>query len=103
MKDYEDLSRKHFNKQAKVYDETDTTYYSKEGKISCKDIASYLKNNEFKNLLDVGCGTGYLIEILSKEKEADYHGLDLSEEMIKVAKSKDIPNSTFIRGTDNRG
>lgn len=99
MKDYEDLSRKHFNKQAKVYDETDTTYYSKEGKISCKDIASYLKNNEFKNLLDVGCGTGYLIEILSKEKEADYHGLDLSEEMIKVAKSKDIPNSTFIRGT----
>ena len=32
MKDYEDLSRKHFNKQAKVYDETDTTSIQKKVK-----------------------------------------------------------------------
>lgn len=101
MKDYEKLSKNHFNKQAKVYDKKDSTYYSKEGKISCRDIANYLKNNNFKNLLDIGTGTGYLIEILSKEKKAQYYGLDISEEMIKVAKSKKIPNSTFIVGTAN--
>ena len=102
MRDYEELSRKHFNSQADKYDETNSMYYSKEGKISSRDIEKYLSNHDYKKLLDVGTGTGYLIDILSKQKEAEYHGLDLSEEMIKVAKSKNIPNATFIVGKANK-
>ncbi|MFR8879666.1 MAG: class I SAM-dependent methyltransferase [Methanobrevibacter smithii] len=102
MKDYEELSRKHFDKQADKYDQTNTTYYSKEGKISCRDIADYLKDKEFKKLLDVGTGTGYLIELLIKEHDAQYYGLDLSREMIKVAKGKNIKNTEFIEGVANK-
>ena len=101
MKDYEALSRKHFNAQAPVYDERDTVYYSREGKISCRDIAEQLKNVPYEKLLDVGCGTGYLIELLSGQRRAQFIGLDLSEEMIKAAKAKNIADADFMTGTAN--
>ena len=34
MKDFESLSRKHFDRQASEYDQRDTYYYSQNGKIS---------------------------------------------------------------------
>ena len=87
-----------FKEDEKRYDETDTILYSKYGKISCKYIYDYLKDREYKNLLDIGCGTGYLINMLSKEKDAEYIGLDLSSEMIKQANNKNIKNAKFIEG-----
>ena len=42
MKDYEALSKKHFDAQAPEYDQRATVYYSREGKISCRDIAAIL-------------------------------------------------------------
>lgn len=101
MKDFEKLSRIHFNNQAKDYDSKDTVYYSKEGKISCVDIQKYLENVPFERLLDVGCGTGFLIDNLAKERDAEYYGLDLSEKMIEIAKSKNIEGAEFVRGSAN--
>ena len=98
MRDYEELSRKHFNKQAKIYDKTNTMLYSKYPKISCKDVVDYLKDKSFTELLDVGCGTGYFIDMLSKERNANYIGLDLSEEMIRVSQEKKIKQATFTVG-----
>ncbi len=43
MKDYEALSKKHFDGQAADYDRRDTYYYSRNGKISCRDIAGQIK------------------------------------------------------------
>ena len=97
-KDFVELSKKWFDKQAPVYDETNTILYSKYGKISCENIYDYLKNKEYEKLLDIGCGTGYLINMLAKEYDAEFTGLDLSPEMINQAKSKNIKNSTFIEG-----
>lgn len=88
MKDYEALSKKHFNGQAGEYDMRDTALYSKYPKISCKDAAERLKSVPYERLLDVGCGTGYLIELLQKQRAADYYGLDLSPEMLKRAAAK---------------
>ena len=88
MKDYVGLSRVHFDEQAKDYDDKDTVYYSKYPKISCKDVADRLKKMDYQNLLDVGCGTGYLIELLQKERKADYYGLDLSPAMLWKARQK---------------
>ena len=97
-KDFVELSKKWFDKQASVYDETNTILYSKYGKISCENIRDYLKDKEFNKLLDVGSGTGYLIDMLSKEHNSEFVGLDLSPEMIKQAKSKKIKNTEFIEG-----
>ena len=97
-KDFVELSKKWFNKQASVYDDTNTILYSKYGKISCENIYNYLKDKEYKKLLDIGCGTGYLINMLAKKQDAEFTGLDLSPEMIKQAKSKNIKNAIFVEG-----
>jgi ubiquinone/menaquinone biosynthesis C-methylase UbiE len=97
-KDFVELSKKWFDKQAPVYDDTNTILYSKYGKISCENIYNHLKDKEYKKLLDIGCGTGYLIDMLAKEYDAEYTGLDLSTEMIKQAKSKNIKNAIFVEG-----
>ena len=99
MKDYEALSRKHFDGQAAQYDQRDTYYYSQNGKISCRDIAEQLKNTSCETLLDVGCGTGFLIDLLAKQRSANYCGLDLSEEMIKIARGKNISGAEFLIGS----
>ena len=102
MKDYEALSKKHFDSQAAQYDERNTVYYSREGKISCYDIQKLLKDRDYSSLLDVGCGTGFLIDLLAKEHQADYVGLDLSDEMIKMAEKKNIQGARFIVGTADK-
>ncbi|MCZ9886096.1 class I SAM-dependent methyltransferase [Brachyspira hyodysenteriae] len=103
MKDYEKLSKEHFNKQASIYDEKDTIYYSKYGKISCNYVSEYLKNIDYNKLLDIGSGTGYLINMLKKYKaSAEFYGLDLSEEMINISKSKNIKDAEFILGSANK-
>lgn len=101
-RDFVKLSKKWFDGQAEVYDEKDVILYSKYGKISCKNIAEYLRDKEYNNLLDIGSGTGYLINMLSEKHEAQYTGLDLSPNMIKVANQKNIKNAKFIEGlSDN--
>ena len=80
-KDFVELSKEWFNKQAPVYDDTNTILYSKYGKISCENIFNLLKDKEYEKLLDIGRGTGYLIGILAKNYEAEivkkYKEIDL--------------------------
>ena len=99
MRDFEKMSKKHFDAQAKDYDQKETMYYSKFPKISCRDVADRLKDNKYERLLDIGCGTGYLIDLLKKQRQADYYGLDLSTEMIKIAKSKFDDSVHLAEGT----
>ena len=96
MKDYVALSKKHFDGQAADYDRRDTYYYSRNGKISCHDIAAQIKDLSYESLLDVGCGTGFLMELLTKQRPARYCGVDLSDEMIRVAKGKQIEGVEFV-------
>lgn len=97
-KDFVQLSKKWFDNQAPVYDEKDEILYSKYGKISCKNIADYLKDESYETLLDIGCGTGYLIDMLSKSHKAAYTGLDLSDKMLEMANAKQIQNAAFVEG-----
>ena len=102
MKDYEALSRKHFDAQAAEYDARDTLYYSREGKISCRDIAAQLKNVSYEALLDVGCGTGFLIDLLTRQRKARYVGLDLSEGMLRMAEQKKIAGAEFVNSSADK-
>ena len=96
MKDYEALSKKHFDAQAAEYDQRNTYYYSQNGKISCRDIAEQIRAYSYESLLDVGCGTGFLIDNLTKQKPARYCGVDLSDEMIRMAEKKEIEGAEFV-------
>lgn len=60
-----------------------------------KEIATELMVNikstgrRFKNILEVGCGTGFLTELLAREyPQAHILALDIAPEMIKVAQAK---------------
>ena len=98
MKNYVELSRRHFNKQANQYDSNTSGYYSGPAKISCADVQKFLLNQKYETLLDVGCGTGWLLEHLSNCKNAEYYGLDLSENMLEIARSKNIKNAELVQG-----
>ena len=55
------------------------------------------KIEENSSVLEVGCGTGEFANDLIKKKLSNYIGVDISEEVIEVAKSKvNHPNFKFI-------
>ncbi|WP_371279062.1 class I SAM-dependent methyltransferase [Anaerostipes sp.] len=79
------MSIKEFTKAAKIYDSGKSGIYEM-CKYDYPKVLKELKNKKFNDVLDCGCGTGPMIEILC-EKYPDklYTGLDLTPEMIKKA------------------
>ncbi len=56
-----------------------------------------IKNTPLKdNVLEIGTGTGELLKKISKLKKTTLIGVDISENMLKVAKKK-TPEACFIR------
>lgn len=74
--------KKHFDKIAKDYD-----FYKKKNEYYYRNLKSLLTKliTRNKNVLEVGCGTGDLISFINPKKG---YGMDLSTEMIKIAKNK---------------
>lgn len=74
--------KKHFDTIAKDYD-----FYKKKNKFYYDNLKKLLKTliNKDQNVLEVGCGTGDLISYLNPKIG---FGMDLSPEMIKLAKKK---------------
>ena len=96
--EYKLLSIKEFTQAAKIYDSGHSGIYE-----MCKDdyppILEELEKESFHDVLDCGCGTGPMIQLLN-EKYPDKHyvGLDLTPEMIRVAQAKRLSNTEFIVG-----
>lgn len=95
---YKDLSVKEFTKAAEIYDSGHAGVYE-----MCKDdyppVLEELKQSSFQELLDVGCGTGPMIELLLKEfPDKSYTGIDLTPRMIEVAQAKKLDHTKFLVG-----
>lgn len=96
--EYKQLSVKEFTKAAKVYESGHAGIYE-----MCKDdypqMLAELERESFSDVLDVGCGTGAVIELLhGKHPGARYVGLDLTPDMIAVAKAKGLDGCEFVVG-----
>jgi ubiquinone/menaquinone biosynthesis C-methylase UbiE len=65
--------------------------YQSESKV-IKDIIRRYEKKSSKTLLDVGCGTGEHLKYLSESFRCT--GIDINEEMIKIAKAK-VPDAEF--------
>ena len=77
---------KTFNKQSKVYDKS---LYGYNPRKNYHKILSRLKLNK-DSLIDIGCGTGEVLNIINNTyPNTKLYGLDISKDMIKVAKKKD--------------
>ena len=96
--EYKELSIREFTKAAEVYDGSHAGIYE-----MCRDdyppILEELKKDGFEDLLDVGCGTGPMVELLASELPGRrYTGLDLTPRMIEVANAKGIEGARFVVG-----
>lgn len=96
--EYKAMSIREFTKAAAIYDSGHAGLYE-----MCKEdyppVLEELKQYPFQTLLDVGCGTGPMIELLLKEFP-DKHctGIDLTPRMIEVAQAKHLANAKFLVG-----
>lgn len=79
---------------AGVYEAMYTTFINYEEEYTF--YSNILSRYKSKNLLEIGSGTGNLARLF-EENGYHYQGLDLSSEMIAIAKNKS-PESTFTEG-----
>ena len=92
------LSREYFNM---ISDQYDDAYHLKRGSMnsSYDDIILYVRRKAATSILDVGCGTGELLRILSEiVPDAQLYGLDISEKMLEIAEKKLAGRARFILG-----
>lgn len=84
-------SQKVYNEMAQEYDSAPEGHYTRRHKAELiKTVA--LKDGD--NILDVACGNGYLLGELSKKASINAYGVDISENMIAVAKKRH-PDGVF--------
>lgn len=96
MADYKELSRNAFDEQAKTYD---TDKNGKHARTLYQHVISQLATIKFDNLLDVGCGTGEILNTVKKlYPNTSMYGIDISEEMLKKAKEKVLDTVTLSLG-----
>ena len=85
-----------------VYDEFYSNYYDaihlneKDKQFELGKIISLEKKNKYTKILDVGCGTGYNVNILNNKKY-DVIGIDKSKAMVKKARNL-YPKCEFVAG-----
>lgn len=85
-------SRITYNKMALEYDSSPEGSYTRAHKAELINKV-LVKNGD--TILDVACGNGFLLGELSKNAKVNAFGVDISENMIAVAKKR-YPNSTFL-------
>ena len=89
MNTIKENSKAAFNRQAATYDKD---IKGQHARSLYPFMLKKLYDIPFQSALDLGCGTGEMLKlILQKNDHKDLYGIDLSEEMLEVAKSK-LPN-----------
>ena len=96
--EYKQLSIREFTEAAHAYDSDHAGIYE-----MCRDdypqMLAELEKEPFDAVLDVGCGTGAVLALLhEKYPDRRYVGLDLTPEMIEVARTKVAPGMEFVVG-----
>lgn len=84
--DKKELSNIEFSKDAADYDQSKRYDSLRE---TYPAIVAEAVSSPFGAILDIGCGTGALLQMIQvKKKDARLFGVDLSEKMVQVAKAK---------------
>ncbi len=52
-----------------------------------------------KDILEVGCGSGYAASLIVKEGPRSYTGLDIMPEQLQIAKERGLKDAVFIEGS----
>lgn len=98
MNKFERRSKESYNKKAINYDDTFDGKFTKKFK---QIILDSLDVKDGDRLLDVACGNGRLLQMLSKKADIKGFGADISEKMIEEAKKLNPDMNFFAAGCDN--
>ncbi len=92
-------NRNFFNNIAKHYDnQLLKSWFMK----ALKKTINLIKIKENSKILDIGCGTGNLLKILEDEnKNLEIYGIDISEKMLEIAKTKLKISKLSIQSAEN--
>ncbi|MGA2677422.1 MAG: class I SAM-dependent methyltransferase [Methanobacterium sp.] len=82
---YKIESKEKFNQQAKNYDSGSS---GKHARGLYDNVLNKLDKFTFNNLLDVGCGTGNLLSVISNKYNVKIAGVDLTPNMLDIARDK---------------
>ena len=52
-----------------------------------------------RDILEVGCGSGYAASLIMAERPHSYTGLDIMPEQLALAREKKLPNARFVEGS----
>lgn len=97
-KEIKKKSKEAFDKQAVSYD---YDLKGKHARAMHQDILDKLSCITYTNFLDLGCGTGEMIKkILTYTTKKQAYGIDISPNMIKIAREK-LPKSVDLRIGDS--
>ena len=92
------LTISEFNQAAMSFDGKDAGIY-RLCRNDYPDILRELKKESFGSLLDCGCGTGAMLSLVRKHfPEIPLTGIDLSPEMIRTARKRELPDTEFTEG-----
>ena len=81
----QDAVREQYNQKAKIYDRRWQSYLN----ITLTFLQSWVQISPHETVLDIACGTGELERLLLQQNpQQRITGVDLSEEMLKVARQK---------------
>lgn len=54
---------------------------------------------EGRDILEVGCGSGYAASLLTAEAPRSYTGLDIMPEQLALARERKLPSARFVEGS----
>ena len=97
QKSFKEENRKFFDSWAKNYD---NFIFSGWMKYVQRKLLASLALNRNSSVLDIGCGTGYMLLQLSKQvKKGKIVGVDISSQMLKQARKKirDVRNIQLLQ------
>ena len=96
MKDAKEKSREQFDRQAPCYDRA---VFGSHARKLYPVLLEQLEGLPRRTVLDVGCGTGELLrQIAGRWPEGEYRGVDLSDEMVAVARKKLGKRAEILQG-----
>ncbi len=64
-------------------------------------VINDINNRNFNSIMDIGCGTGFIINSISKNKHKTFYGIDPSAPMLDIAK-KDSHNVKYMLGSSRK-
>ena len=70
-------------------------------KLAIPAVMELLKVKPNEKVLDIGCGQGVLAQYIVSAQGL-YTGVDVSEQLIKIAKNRKLENANFLRGDARR-